>query len=180
LYFCGLGIGYMFVEIVLIQKFTLYFGNVIYSTAAVVCLMLISSGFGSWFSQNLYAKPSRIVGVTALIILSLIIYLIFLTPIIKTTIAFTLIAKIFFATFLIAPPAFIMGVPFPLGLRLLSERNESTEGVQVPWAWGINGLFSVISVVLATIVAIELGFIWVMIIAAGAYSLSLLVNLRSA
>ncbi len=70
LYFCGLGIGYMFIEIVLIQKFTLYFGNVIYSAAAVVSLMLISSGFGSWFSQNLYAKPSRIVGVTALIILS--------------------------------------------------------------------------------------------------------------
>ncbi len=178
LYFCGLGIGYMFIEIVLIQKFTLYFGNVIYSAAAVVSLMLISSGFGSWFSQNLYAKPSRIVGVTALIILSLIIYLIFLTPIIKTTIAFTLIAKILFATFLIAPPTFIMGMPFPLGLRLLSERNKSANGGQVPWAWGINGLFSVISVVLATIIAIELGFIWVMIFAAVAYSLSLLVNLR--
>jgi hypothetical protein len=68
-----------------------------------------------------------------------------------------------------------MGMPFPLGLRLLSERNES----QVPWAWGINGLFSVISVVLATIIAIELGFVWVMIFAATAYSLSLLINLRT-
>ncbi|MEE9449046.1 MAG: hypothetical protein V3V72_03260, partial [Ignavibacteriaceae bacterium] len=176
LYFCGLGIGYMFIEIVLIQKFTLYFGNVIYSAAAVVSLMLISSGFGSWFSQNLYAKPTRIVGVTALIILSLIIYIIFLSSLLKTTIAFTLTTKIIFTTLLIAPPAFIMGLPFPLGLRLLSERNEG----QVPWAWGINGLFSVISVVLATIIAIELGFIWVMIFAAGAYSLSLLVNLRRA
>ena len=69
-----------------------------------------------------------------------------------------------------------MGMPFPLGLRLLSEHNES----QVPWAWGINGLFSVISVVLATIIAIELGFVWVMIFAATAYSLSLLINLRTA
>jgi len=178
LYFCGLGIGYMFIEIVLIQKFTLYFGNVIYSAAAVVSLMLISSGFGSWFSQNLYAKPSRIVGVTALIILSLIIYLIFLSALLITTIAFTLTTKIIFTTFLIAPPAFIMGMPFPLGLRLLSERTESDDAGQVPWAWGINGLFSVISVVLATIIAIELGFIWVMILAATAYGLSLSVNLK--
>ncbi|NNG28133.1 MAG: hypothetical protein HKM87_11435, partial [Ignavibacteriaceae bacterium] len=178
LYFCGLGIGYMFIEIVLIQKFTLYFGNVLYSAAAVVSLMLISSGFGSWFSQNLYAKPSRIVGVTALIILSLIIYLIFLSSLLITTIAFTLTTKIIFTTFLIAPPAFIMGMPFPLGLRLLSERNESGDAGQVPWAWGINGLFSVISVVLATIIAIELGFIWVMILAATAYGLSLSVNLN--
>jgi len=177
-YFCGLGIGYMFVEIVLIQKFSLYFGNVIYSAAAVICLMLISSGFGSWFSQNLYAKSNRIVGVTALIILSLIIYIVFLSSILKTTIAFTLTAKILFTTFLIAPPAFIMGMPFPLGLRFLSERNESAEGRQVPWAWGINGLFSVISVVLATIIAIELGFVWVMIFAALAYGLSLSVNLK--
>ena len=56
----------------------------------------------------------------------------------------------------------------------------STKGGQVPWAWGINGLFSVISVVLATIIAIELGFVWVMIFAAGAYGLSLVVNLRRA
>ena len=57
---------------------------------------------------------------------------------------------------------------------MLSEHNES----QVPWAWGINGLFSVISVVLATIIAIEMGFVWVMIFAAGAYALSLSVNLK--
>ena len=67
-----------------------------------------------------------------------------------------------------------MGMPFPLGLRLLSERNDS----QVPWAWGINSLFSVISVVLATIIAIELGFVWVMIFASAAYGLSLSVNLK--
>ncbi|MBT8386299.1 MAG: hypothetical protein KJO12_02715, partial [Ignavibacteria bacterium] len=177
-YFSGLGIGYMFIEIVLIQKFTLYFGNVIYSAAAVVSLMLISSGFGSWFSQSLYAKTNRVIGVIIFIIFSLIIYLFFLSPILSTTIAFTLTTKILFTTFLIAPPAFIMGMPFPLGLRLLALQNEPDNSGQVPWAWGINGLFSVISVVLATIIAIELGFVWVMIFAALAYGLSLSVNLK--
>ena len=169
IYFSGLGIGYMFVEIIFIQRFTLYFGNVIYAAAAVVSLMLISSGFGSLVSQKLQAKPNRLVGIIFLIIISLIIYTIFLSSLLKTTIIFTLPVKIIFTTLLIAPPAFIMGMPFPLGLRLLSELNESADGGQVPWAWGINGLFSVISVVLATIIAIEMGFVWVMIFAAGAY-----------
>jgi len=173
-YFGGLGIGYMFIEIIFIQRFTLYFGNVIYAAAAVVSLMLISSGFGSLVSQKLQAKPNRLIGIIFLIIISLIIYTIFLSSLLKTTIIFTLPVKIIFTTLLIAPPAFIMGMPFPLGLRFLSKRNES----QVPWAWGINGLFSVISVVLATIIAIELGFVWVMIFAAGAYFSSMIISFK--
>ncbi|MGB5848563.1 MAG: hypothetical protein WBH40_08750 [Ignavibacteriaceae bacterium] len=173
-YFSGLGIGYMFIEIIFIQRFTLYFGNVIYAAAAVVSLMLISSGFGSLVSQKLQAKSNRLVGIISLIIISLIIYTFFLSSLLKTTIVFTLPVKMIFTTLLIAPPAFIMGIPFPLGLRMLSEHNER----QVPWAWGINGLFSVISVVLATIIAIEMGFVWVMIFAAAAYALSLSINLK--
>ncbi|MCH7773407.1 MAG: UbiD family decarboxylase [Bacteroidetes bacterium] len=173
-YFSGLGTGYMFIEIIFIQRFTLYFGNVIYAAAAVVSLMLISSGFGSLVSQKLQAKPNRLIGIIFLIIISLIIYTIFLSSLLKTTIIFTLPVKIIFTTLLIAPPAFIMGMPFPLGLRLLSERNES----QVPWAWGINGLFSVISVVLATIIAIEMGFVWVMIFATGAYFSAIIISFK--
>ncbi len=173
-YFSGIGIGYMFIEIVLIQKFTLYFGSIIYSAAAVVSLMLISSGIGSWFSQNIYAKQSRIVGIITLIVFSILIYVFFLTPLLNTTIAFTLTTKIIFSTFIIAPPAFAMGMPFPLGLRLLSERELN----HIPWAWGINGLFSVISVVLATIVAVELGFSLVLIFAAVAYAISLFINFK--
>jgi hypothetical protein len=173
-YFGGLGIGYMFLEMIFIQRFILYFGNVIYAAAAVVSLMLIASGFGSLVSQKLQAKPNRLVGILFIIIISLIIYTIFLSSLIKTTIIFTLPVKIIFTALLISPPAFFMGIPFPLGLRLLSEHNES----HVPWAWGINGLFSVISVVLATIIGIELGYFWVMILAIGAYSLALAFNFR--
>ncbi len=174
IYFGGIGIGYMFVEIIFIQRFTLYFGNVIYAAAAVISLMLISSGFGSLVSQKLNAKQNRIIGIVFLIIISLILYAIFLSSLLRTTIIFSLTTKIIFTTFLISPIAFFMGMPFPLGLRLLSSKND----VQVPWAWGINGIFSVVSAVLATIVAVELGFVWVMVFAAVAYGLVLLVNFR--
>jgi len=67
-----------------------------------------------------------------------------------------------------------MGMPFPLGLKMLSFSNES----QIPWAWGINGVFSVVSAVLATIIAVEFGFVWVMVFAIGAYLLVIISNLK--
>jgi hypothetical protein len=55
---------------------------------------------------------------------------------------------------LIAPLAFAMGMPFPLGLRRLAA--EAPEFIA--WAWGINGFASVVSAALATLLAIEFGF----------------------
>jgi hypothetical protein len=174
-YFSGLGIGYMLIEIILIQRFTLYFGNVIYAAALVVCLMLVSSGFGSLVLQKITPKPYRIILIISFIIISFIIYVLFLSGWIKTTIGFSLTAKIILSFLWIAPPAFFMGMPFPLGLKMLSFSNES----QIPWAWAINGIFSVVSAVLATIIAVELGFVWVMVLAIGSYLIVLLTNIRS-
>jgi hypothetical protein len=95
----------------------------------------------------------------------------------KTTIGFSLTAKIILSFLWIAPPAFFMGMPFPLGLKLISLNQSGGTG-QIPWAWGINGIFSVVSAVLATVIAVELGFIWVMVFAIGAYGLVLISNLK--
>jgi len=168
-YFGGLGLGYMFIEIILIQRFTLYFGNVIYAAALVVCLMLVSSGFGSLVSQKITPKPYRIILIVSIIIISFVVYALFLSVWLKTTIGFSLTTKIILSFLLIAPPAFFMGMPFPLGLRTLSTSIDSL----VAWAWGINGAFSVVSTVLATIISVELGFVWVMAFAIGAYSIVL-------
>ncbi|HSW54806.1 MAG TPA: hypothetical protein VLH59_06935 [Ignavibacteriaceae bacterium] len=175
LYFSGLGIGYMLIEIILIQRFTLYFGNVIYAAALVVCLMLVSSGFGSLVSQKITPKPYKIILIVSIIIISFILYALFLSGWLRTTIGFSLTAKIILSFIWIAPPAFFMGMPFPLGLKKLSFSNES----QIPWAWGINGVFSVVSAVLATIIAVELGFVWVMVFAIGAYLMVIVSNLKT-
>ena len=92
-----------------------------------------------------------------------------------STIGLPLIPKIMFSLLLIFPVAFFMGMPFPLGLRFIADKNETL----IPWAWGINGCLSVISTILATIVSVEAGFNWVMIIAMAAYGLVLIVNLLS-
>jgi hypothetical protein len=136
--------------------------------------MLIASGVGSLISQRYNALHRNLVVVISIVVLLLIFHLIFLSPLLKLTIGFSMIIKIFFSALLIIPVAFLMGFPFPLGLRLVSQTNAA----YVPWAWGINGSVSVISAVLATIIAVELGFVWVMIFAAGAYSLSLIINFK--
>ena len=68
-----------------------------------------------------------------------------------------------------------MGMPFPLGLKMISTTIDSL----IPWAWGINGVFSVVSVVLATIIAVELGFVWVMVFAIAAYFFALSANISN-
>jgi hypothetical protein len=174
LYFSGIGIGYMFVEIVLIQRFILYFGNPIYSAAAVISSMLICSGIGSFFSSGIYIKKRNPAVILVLIVFVILAYTVFLTNILRESISLPLEVKLFLSFMFIAPLSFLMGFPFPLGVRILSINGKE----QIPWAWGINGSFSVISTVLAVIIAVELGFTWVMLFASAAYILPVTANLK--
>ncbi|MNT90378.1 hypothetical protein D3C72_2312660 [compost metagenome] len=70
-------------------------------------------------------------------------------------------ARIGVSVLLIAPLAFLMGMPFPLGLARVAARDETL----VPWAWGINACASVVAAVLATLVAIHVGFTAVVLVA---------------
>jgi hypothetical protein len=175
LHFSAIGIGFMFVEMILIQQFTLYFGNPVYAASAALSGMLICAGTGSLVSSNFNVTRTNIVKVLSLVIVLILLYKFWLTPLLLSTIGFPLIPKILFSLLLIFPVAFFMGMPFPLGLRFIADRNEAL----IPWAWGINGCLSVISTILATIISVEAGFDWVMIMAAAAYGLVLLVNLLS-
>lgn len=173
LYFSGIGLGYMFIEIVLIQRFILYFGNPIYASAAVISSMLICSGIGSYYSSRLKSERKALLLILSSVIILILIYSVILTVVLEITISLPFFAKVLFAFAIIAPPSYLMGFIFPIGITHLSQRSEN----QVPWAWGINGCVSVVSTVLATVIAVELGFVWVMLIAAGGYCLPLIVSL---
>jgi hypothetical protein len=105
-----------------------------------------------------------------LIILLILVYVLFLTPVLQSTMTLPPSVKIVFSLLLIAPAALVMGMPFTLGIRLLT----GTADQEIPWAWGINGCLSVVSTVLATVIALELGFVWVMILAAFVYCMTFL------
>jgi predicted membrane-bound spermidine synthase len=165
LYFGALGLGYMFVEIILIQRFILYFGHPVYAISAVISTMMIASGAGSLLSGK-FSDPARISGLSAIAIgFILFIYGLFLTPILTFTIENHFIIKFIIALILIAVPSFFMGMPFPSGIRIL----HNSDSKQIPWAWGINGCLSVIATSLATLVAVESGFRLVIWSAMGLY-----------
>jgi len=177
IYFLALGFGFMFIEMAFIQKFILLLSYPTYAIAVVLCSFLIFAGCGSLFSDQLllhfgkllkYLKSSDI-AILAIVILSLL-YLAFLGLLFKLFIPFTGVVKIPVSIALIAPLAFFMGMPFPLGLK----RVSNTVPALIPWAWGINGCASVISTVLATCLAISYGFSFVVIIAVCLYGIAAL------
>jgi len=171
-YFALIGIGFMFAEIFLIQKLILPLGNATYALAAVLTALLAGSGAGSLLSQR-YAALRR--PLTAAVIALLIIIYSLLLPTATTMLA-TLSPLLRFAAVIIAliPLGLPMGIPFPLGMRLLGERDPSL----IPWAWVINGSFSVMAPVMALMLALTTGFGMVAYLSAAAYVLAFLLLSR--
>lgn len=170
LYFTGLGAGYMLLEIVLIQKFILFYGNPVYAAAFVICSLLLSSGAGSYYSSRLLATRIVIRKILLMIFLTLLLYTFFLSPLLNVVTGFPDLFKLFISLPLVAFPAILMGMPFPLGLRALAGTGEKN----IPWAWGINSCVSVISAALAALLAVEAGFSIVIFFAAVFYAVSML------
>lgn len=172
LYFSGLGIGFMFIEIVMIQKSILFLGHPMYSVSAIITGILLFSGLGSLYSKQLNAEKNFKI-IAGLIFILGIFYSLLLNNLFHLMLHFPLWVKYIGALLIISPLAFFMGMPFPTGLAALSRTSSSL----VPWAWGVNGFMSVISTVLATFIAIEMGFNMVFLFAILAYSIVLGVGL---
>lgn len=165
-YFASLGTGFMFFEIVLIQKLLLYLDQPVYAAATVLATLLASSGAGSWFSARFDAS-GRVLAMAGLLVASLILLYTFgLRPALQVSMAWPLAAKAIGVFLLLAPPAFFMGMMFPLGLRRLS----GSQARQIPWACAIDSCLSVSATAFATIIALDAGFTSVLLIAAAAYA----------
>jgi hypothetical protein len=150
IYFGCLGLGFLFLEMVYIQKFILFLANPIYAISVIIFSFLFFSGLGSFYSEK-FSKPS--IPILAMVGTSLV-YFLTLKFIFQHFIAYDSGVKIAITVLLVAPLAFFMGMPFPIGLRKVSLKAPEL----IPWAWGINGYASVISSILATTLAISWGF----------------------
>ena len=178
IYFLSLGVGFMFIEMSFIQKFLLLLANPTYAVAVVLCAFLLFAGLGSLFSLKLgrvikLRQPPPVIAIGLLSILALV-YLQLLPPIFHRFLASSNAVKIAVSIGLIAPLAFFMGMPFPLGIDWLQKQHPHL----IAWAWGINGYASVVSAILATCLAIAFGFNIVILLAVGVYLIGGCVHLR--
>jgi hypothetical protein len=100
-----------------------------------------------------------------------IIYSIFVPAVSDSISPYPITIKIVLVFLLLMPPGFFMGIPFPAGLKLLGEKNESL----IPWAWAINGCLSVLAPLLTIMLAMVIGFKTVLWIGALAYMMAFLI-----
>jgi hypothetical protein len=172
-YFTAIGFAFMFIEIAFIQKFLLFLAHPLYAVAVVLCAFLVFGGLGSRYSRRFTAArrpwPTHpLAWLTAGIAGIALVYLFSLPAIFRHLMRFPDLARIAISIALIAPLAFAMGMPFPLGLARLAGRADAL----IPWAWGINANASVIAAIFATVLAIHLGFGAVIVLAVALYAIA--------
>lgn len=172
-YFFILGLAFLFVEIAFIQKFILFLSHPLYAVAVVLSGFLVFAGLGSAYSARLRQRvtetgPSPVsIAVGGIAFFSLA-YVTLLPQLFDALIGLTDSIKMALSILFIAPLAFCMGMPFPLGLSRLADSAPDF----IPWAWGINGFASVMSAALATLLAIQFGFTAVILLALALYALA--------
>ena len=154
-YFAALGLGYMLIEISFIQKFILYLTNPIYASSAIIFSFLFFSGLGSRYSERFSGKGLfYLKHIVPTICVLLIIYQGLIPTIFHYTIPFAIPIRFILSSCLIAPLAFLMGMPFPLGIGIVAERKEKL----IPWAWATNNFCSILASVSAVMIALSFGF----------------------
>jgi len=171
IYFLSIGLAFLFIEIAFIQKFILFLHHPVFAIAVVLAAFLIFAGIGSLFS-NRFVKTEQynkgILGSVSGVVIIGLFYILFLDQIFQVFIALPIVIKVILSIVLISPLAFCMGMPFPL---MLSRLGDLYPGL-VPWVWGVNGCASVLSAVLATLLAIHFGFTVVILLALVLYVLA--------
>ncbi len=168
LYFSGLGAGYILLEVVCMQRFVLFLGNPGYALSVVLLTFLLFSGWGAAVAGQ-STDPARTLrrALPGIVLLVALLALV-LHPVFEATLRFPLPARLFLSVVLLAPAAFVMGMPFPCGLRLVSGRAAPL----VPWACGVNGGASVIASVVGILLAMAAGFTAVFVLAGACYATS--------
>ena len=177
-YFAALGLAFFFLEIAFIQQFVLFLSHPMLAMAVVMPSFLFFAGCGSGLSGRLAGwaaasgkpwlqdRPAALAAVAIAIVAGL--YLLLLPPLFHTGAGWPAALRVIVSILLIGALAFWMGMPFPLGLSRLGMSHTNF----IPFAWGVNGFFSVISTTAATILALQVGFRLVIAAALALYLLA--------
>jgi predicted membrane-bound spermidine synthase len=176
-YFVCLGLGYIGIELTLMQRFSLFLEHPVYSLVVFLSSILFFSGLGS-------ARTARLAGNfarhgarrLALLVGILSLYGVLIPPFTRALIGLPLGVKMGIAVALAFPPAFLMGMMFPIGVAELRGRAERL----VPWVWGLNSAFSVVGAVLSLFFAMSFGYAATWAIFVAAYALAGLALFRLA
>lgn len=169
-YFAILGIGFIMIEISFIQRFTLYLGQPVYTLAVIIAGLLLFTGIGSYLTDKLNIQSNVLAKRYIPVLLLVLLVTSLLTPILfNATLYWPLTGRILLTLLLLAPLGILLGMPFPTGIKTVSGVSAAF----IPWAWGVNGFFTVIGSVTALILGMMLGFKMVILLAGCCYLLAM-------
>jgi spermidine synthase len=162
LFFTMIGLGFIMIEVPLMQRFVLYLGHPIYAITTILFSILLFSGIGSYLTRFIAAGTTVAWlrrSIPALLVLT-VIYNLGLEKVFAATQNQSQAVKVVLSTLLLLPLGLLMGMPFPAMMRRVSAWSPGT----IPWCWGVNGATSVLGSVSGVIVALASGFtasLWV-------------------
>lgn len=180
LYFVAVGLGYILVEIAFIQRFVLFLGHPTYALTVVIFLLMVSSGAGSLFSRRCLPRAQMGWIPLLLVATTLTLYVLFLPGWLAAWVGLNFEFRLLVSSIFLIPLGFLMGMPFPTGLRALASSaapefpyDAAPDENAVEWAWAMNAAASVLGSVLAMVVAIQFGLTVTLACGALAYVLAL-------
>ncbi|MFP4373291.1 MAG: hypothetical protein ACLFPO_03090 [Spirochaetaceae bacterium] len=168
LHFTAIGLGFLLVEMLHIQRFTRFLGDPIYATAAVLTAILVFSGTGSYLQGRLAVSAGRRIriGGPAVAALALTYYVV-LDPVLGLAVDASEPLRFIVSLLLLFPISFVLGWLMPAGLEIAGNRS----GDLIPLAWAVNGVASVAATPLSVMIATGAGFLAVSVLAAACYLL---------
>jgi hypothetical protein len=161
-YFSCLGAGFITLELVFIQKFMNLIGSPLYTYSTVIFAMLFGAGIGSASSEKLGISSQRRWAIPFVAIIAIGLALVVLYPRIShLALALPLFGRILVSSALIFPLGFFLGMPFPLGILAVARQPRGA----VAWAWGMNGLFTVVGGLASVVMGLWEGFNFAILVA---------------
>jgi spermidine synthase len=172
LFFACLGAGYMLFEVGAMQVLSVFVGDPAYSLALVLAGLLVASGIGAAMSTRFSRSPAvRVISyATATIAGAMVIWLAVTHFVHPRAMRLPLTARAAITLACLLPVGILMGLPFPTAVKQVEKLNPNF----IAWAWGVNGVTSVLASIVAIVIAMQAGFTLVVCLAAGTYLLAFL------
>ena len=164
-YFACLGVGFIMVELCLLQNLTLLLGHPIFTLSILLFTLLAAGGLGSAFSAR-FERRKVCLTVAGLAVL----YALALPLLVPALLPLPLFARIAVAVALVGPLGFAMGMPFPSGLARVGQGPFPA----APFYWGLNGVLSVVGSVATMALAVNVGFRLTLVLGSLSYVLAAL------
>ncbi len=170
-FFGGVGLGFIFFEITLMQLLNLFLGFPTYALTITLMSLLVFTGLGALASQRITQRTKVIPRLLAVLIALFVFYAFGLVPMTNALLGLPLGARILVAFVVVAPLGLCLGMFMPIGLGEIAHLGEYPRQY-VAWGWAVNGFASVVGTALATILAMIFGFDWVLFFGLICYTLA--------